>query len=42
MSQRETLHILDPLDIRRELFKLHYPSSSFDLNQKADAFEALD
>lgn len=34
--------VLSALEVRRELFKLHYPSSSFELNQKADAFEAFD
>ena len=29
-------------DIRKNLFKLHYLGSSYDLNKKADAFEAFD
>ena len=41
-AERGRCHVVSALDVRRELFKLHYPSSSFELNQKADAFEAFD
>ena len=42
LKEKGKFHVLSALEVRRELFKLHYPSSSFDLNQKADAFEAFD
>lgn len=34
--------MLDSAKVRRELFKLHYGYEVFDLNVKADAFEAFD
>lgn len=34
--------LLSSVQIRREMFKLYYMKGSFDLNEKADAFEALD
>lgn len=33
---------LSSVGIRREMFKLYYRCESFDLNEKADAFEAFD
>ena len=33
---------LSSVEIRREMFKLFYKYEAFDLNLKADAFEALD
>jgi len=37
----ESGQILDPILVRRELFKLYYETESFPLNQKADSSEAL-
>jgi len=37
-----TVPVLKSVKIRRELFKLFYLRQSFDLNKKADAFEAFD
>lgn len=41
-EEKNKLHILESIQIRRELFKYYYPNSNFELNQKADAFEAFD
>ena len=33
---------LSSVEVRREMFKLFYKFEAFDLNQKADSFEAYD
>jgi len=38
----KSVPVLKSIEVRRELFKLHYGQEVFDLNLKADAFEAFD
>ena len=38
----DAVPVLPSSEVRRELFKLHYGQDVFDLNLKADAFEAYD
>lgn len=46
LNSQTQMAVLDSKDIRKEIFKFNYQQnkgkSSFELNEKADAFEVLD